>query len=223
MVPAYTRPMAETSGRTEHRWPVVAFTVAALGIHALLPDTVRVTPSWLVPAIGAVILVPLLAVNPRRLNRETTWSKWVSVALALGLAGMTQVSIVLIIRELVAGRATGPAVLLTALGVWMINVIAFALVYWEIDRGGPVARRVAGYRDGARQDFRFPQEEPGSTDPWMPVFFDYVYFSLSNMMAFSPTDVMPLTIRAKALMGYQALTGFVLLALVISRAVNILT
>jgi hypothetical protein len=57
----------------------------------------------------------------------------------------------------------------------------------------------------------------------MPVFFDYVYFSLSNMMAFSPTDVMPLTIRAKALMGYQALTGFVLLALVISRAVNILT
>jgi uncharacterized membrane protein len=195
----------------------------ALAIHFLLPDTVRVTPSWVVPAIGLLFLVPLLAVNPARLNRETTLSKWISVGLALGLATVTQVSIVLIIRELIAGRATGPAVLLTALAVWMTNVIAFALIYWEIDRGGPVARRIEGYRDDAQQDFRFPQEEPGAQPHWMPVFFDYVYFSLSNMMAFSPTDVMPLTTRAKALMGYQALTGFVLLALVISRAVNILT
>lgn len=215
--------MSETALRTEHRWPVVVFTLVALGIHFLLPATVRVTPSWFVPAVGLLILVPLLAVNPRRLNRETTWSKWISVALALGLATVTQISIVLIIGELVAGRATGPAVLLTALAVWITNVIAFALVYWEIDRGGPVARRIDGVRDDAQQDFRFPQEEPGASEPWMPVFFDYVYFSLSNMMAFSPTDVMPLTTRAKALMGYQALTGFVLLALVISRAVNILT
>lgn len=70
-------------------------------------------------------------------------------------------------------------------------------------------------------DFRFPQEDDGPT-PWRPGFVDYLYFALSNMMAFSPTDVMPLTTRAKALMGFQALTGFVLLALVISRAVNIL-
>ena len=72
-------------------------------------------------------------------------------------------------------------------------------------------------------DFRFPQHDgaPGNKN-WEPAFFDYAYFSLSNMMAFSPTDVMPMTTRAKALMGYQAMTGFALLALVISRAVNIL-
>lgn len=215
--------MAETTVRPEHRWPVVAFTLVALAIHFLLPDTVRATPAWVVPLVGVVILVPLLAINPQRLSRETTWSKWVSVALSLGLAVVTQISIVLIVRELVNGRVTGPAVLLTALAVWITNVIAFALVYWEIDRGGPVARRVEGVRDDARQDFRFPQQESDAHRSWNPEFFDYVYFSLSNMMAFSPTDVMPLTIRAKALMGYQALTGFVLLALVISRAVNILT
>jgi uncharacterized membrane protein len=71
-------------------------------------------------------------------------------------------------------------------------------------------------------DFRFPQEDDGPV-PWRPGFFDYLYFSLSNMIAFSPTDVMPFTLRAKGLMALQAITGFALLALVIARAVNILT
>jgi uncharacterized membrane protein len=222
--PAASRDRVRTEPvRTEHRWPVVAFTLVALVIYLLLPNSVQFLPNWLVPSLGLLILVPLVAVNPRRLGRETNLSKWLSVGFAIALASINQVYVVLIVRELVNGQASGPSVLLTALAVWITNVIAFALIYWEIDRGGPVARRIAGYRDDAQQDFRFPQEEPGSQPHWMPVFFDYVYFSLSNMMAFSPTDVMPLTTRAKALMGYQALTGFVLLALVISRAVNILT
>ncbi len=102
-------------------------------------------------------------------------------------------------------------------------MIAFAFVYWELDLGGPFARRLHNSRQTQQMDFRFPQHDgaPGNKN-WEPGFFDYVYFSLSNMMAFSPTDVMPMTTRAKALMGYQAMTGFALLALVISRAVNIL-
>ncbi len=114
--------------------------------------------------------------------------------------------------------------LLVALAVWITNVIAFAMLFWELDDGGPVARRVLGTNDEAPQDFLFPQQGAKRLAPgWKPVFFDYVTFSLSTMMAFSPTDVMPLTTRAKAIMAYEALTGFVLLALVISRAVNILT
>ena len=125
--------------------------------------------------------------------------------------------------NLVNGRATGPSVLLVALSVWTANVIAFALVYWELDRGGPVARRVEGVNDTAAQDFRFPQQDNAAGfENWNSSFVDYAYFSLTNMMAFSPTDVMPVSVRAKILMGYQALTGFVILALVISRAVNIL-
>lgn len=208
----------------EHRWPVLLFTLAALGVYALLPNSVTFLPSWIIPVAGAVLLVPRVVMNPHRLNTETTWSRWLGVGFAIGLAAINQVYIVLIIRELVKGEANGPGVLLTAGGVWITNVVAFALVYWEIDKGGPVARRLEGLKDHAQQDFRFPQQDNTSgVEGWMPEFLDYAYFSLSNMMAFSPTDVMPLSRRAKALMAYQALTGFVILALVISRAVNILT
>lgn len=216
--------MATDPIRPEHRWPVVAFTVAAFVIWAMLPQSFSAIPSWVIPLVGAAALVPLVIANPHRLTRETTWSKWFSIGISLAVAVVNQVYIVRIIIALVRNEADGPAVLLIALGVWITNVIAFALVYWELDRGGPVARRVEGVRDDAVQDFRFPQQDgsPGQKG-WQSEFFDYVYFSLSTMMAFSPTDVMPLTIRAKALMAYEALTGFVLLALVISRAVNILT
>jgi len=210
------------SKQMEHRLPVLLITLAALAVYFVLPNSVSFLPTWVVPAIGLVVLVPLVLVNPRRLTRETSWSRWVGTGFAIALAGVNQVYIVRIVVELVNGEASGPSILLTAFGVWGTNVVAFALVYWELDRGGPVARRIEGMRDDAQQDFRFPQQDSGPT-PWMPEFLDYAYFSLSNMMAFSPTDVMPLTRRAKALMAYQALTGFVLLALVISRAVNILT
>ncbi len=209
--------------RTEHRLPVLLVTIGALVIYLFLPNEVTFLPSWTIPAVGAVVLIPLVLANPRRLNRETKYTRWAGIGFAVGLAAVNQVYIILIVRELVSGVASGPAILLTAFGVWGTNVIAFALVYWELDKGGPVARRVEGLKDDAQQDFRFPQQESRPAAPWMPEFFDYAYFSLSNMMAFSPTDVMPLSRRSKALMAYQALTGFVLLALVISRAVNILT
>jgi uncharacterized membrane protein len=113
------------------------------------------------------------------------------------------------------------------------NVIAFGLAYWELDRGGPVSRRVKARPQLPHADFRFPQDEDsdavrevavGSSEHsgWVAAFVDYLYFSLTNSMAFSPTDVMPLTTRAKALMGLQAFIAFVILALVIARAVSLL-
>jgi len=205
----------------EHKFPALVATLAAFTLYLLLPESISFFPRWIVPAVGVVVLVPLWLVNPMRITRETTWSRWLSIGFAIALALVNQVYVVVIVTELVNGQADGPSILLAAFAVWITNVIAYALVYWELDRGGPVARRVEGLRDDAPQDFRFPQQEDGVT--WDPVFFDYAFFSLSNMMAFSPTDTMPLTLRAKALMAFQALTGFVLLALVISRAVNILT
>lgn len=144
------------------------------------------------------------------------------MGIAALLTVVNQVTIVLTIGELLRGSASGPDVLLTTLQVWVTNVIAFGLVYWELDKGGPVARRAECVGEGRPADFRFAQDDAAGGARWKPGFIDYAYFSLSNMMAFSPTDVMPLTHRAKLLMGYQALTGFILLALVISRAVNVL-
>lgn len=205
----------------EHKFPSLIAILGAFALYLLLPEEISLFPRWLVPVIGAIVLVPLVIINPRRVNRETTWSRWIGIGFALALALVNQVYVVIIVMQLVNGQIAGPRILLAAFAVWITNVIAFALVYWELDQGGPYARRVEGVRDDAPQDFRFPQQEDGAS--WDPVFFDYAFFSLSNMMAFSPTDTMPLTLRAKALMAYQALTGFVLLALVISRAVNILT
>ena len=205
----------------EHKLPVLVTILGAFALYLLLPEEISLFPRWVVPAVGAAVLIPLLIVNPRRVSRETTWSRWIGIGFALALALVNQAYVVIIVVQLVNGQIDGPSILLTAFAVWITNVIAFALVYWELDSGGPYARRIEGVRDDAPQDFQFPQQQNGAS--WDPVFFDYAYFSLSNMMAFSPTDTMPLTLRAKALMAYQALTGFVLLALVISRAVNILT
>lgn len=210
--------------RTEHRWPVLVITLAALALHLLLPNSLTFFPSWVVPVLGVIVLVPLVGINPKRLDNETRWSRWLSIGFALALTALNQVYIVLIIIELVNNQADGPSILLTTLAVWITNVIAFALTYWQLDLGGPVARRIEGLRDDAQQDFRFPQQDnPAGQSGWHAEFLDYAYFSLSNMMAFSPTDVMPLSRRAKGLMAYQALTGFILLALVIARSVNILT
>ena len=209
---------------TEHRFPVFVAAVIALVLFALLPREVQFLPNWLVPSIAGLVLIPLIAINPRRLNNETRWSRWIGIGFALGLTAINQVYVVRLVIELVSGQARGPIVLITALCVWITNIIAFSLVYWELDRGGPVARRVEGVNDHARKDFRFPQQDnPAGVEGWQTAYPDYAYLSMTNMMAFSPTDAMPLTIRAKGLMAYQAFTGFVLLALVISRAVNILT
>jgi hypothetical protein len=225
MLQAYTSGMrAPTKAGTEHRYPVLVAAILALVLFAVLPSEVQFLPWWLVPSVGAIVLVPLIAINPHHLSAENRWSRWVGIGFAMGLTAVNQVYVVLLVKELIQGQVRGPDVLLTALLVWITNVIAFSLVYWELDRGGPVARRIEGYKDDARQDFRFPQQDnPRGVEGWNAAYPDYAYLSLTNMMAFSPTDVMPLTIRAKGLMAYQAFTGFVLLALVISRAVNILT
>ncbi|MEP6480551.1 MAG: hypothetical protein ABJA94_00920 [Rhodoglobus sp.] len=212
------------SNPMEDRLPVSIVTVLALVVYFFLPSPFGILPTWLVPAIGLAAITPLVIFNPRQLNRQQAWTRWIGVGFAIGLTIVNQVYVVAIIHELINGAVSGPGVLLTAAGVWTTDVIAFSLVYWELDKGGPVARRIEGLNDDARQDFRFPQQDNTvGVEGWMPEFFDYAYFTLSNMMAFSPTDVMPLTRRAKGLMAFQALTGFVILALVISRAVNILT
>lgn len=213
------------SSRPEHRWPAVVAILLSLAVYLVLPGPAPFVPSFAFPVLALVALAPLVVLNPRRLGRETTWSRWLGVGIAIGFAVMNQVYLVGIVDVLLNGRGVGVEIVYTAAGVWATNVVAFAVVFWEIDRGGPFARRFEGVRDDAPMDFRFPQDDgsPGRDPHWAPEFFDYLYFSLTAMMAFSPTDVMPLTRRAKALMAYESLTGFVLLALVIARAVNIIS
>lgn len=228
--------MASTStpAPPEHRWPPLIAVVVALVLYALLPSAFSPWVRGMTVLIGVGLLVPLIALNPVRFNRETRWSRRLSIALDVVLLVANQIQLVQLVVILATGRSSdGGTVLLAALQVWVTNIIAFALVFWELDRGGPVARSTMSREQMVPADFRFPQDEDddavtevasrsSAKTGWTADFVDYLYFSLSNSMAFSPTDVMPLSHRAKLLMALEAVAGFILLALVIARSVNIL-
>jgi hypothetical protein len=111
--------------------------------------------------------------------------------------------------------------LVHALAVWLTNMIVFSLLFWELDAGGPVRRATVGR---AVPDFQFPQDQSPELAPasWRTALFDYVYVSLTNSTAFSPTDAMPLTRHAKGLMAVEAVLSNIIIVLVIARAVNVL-
>ncbi len=217
----------------EHRWPAAIGVIVILVSYLALPDELFGHIRYGVVAVCLLLLIPVIVVNPHRLRRQTTWSRRISVALVLVIGVTNQGLLVALVQLLVANTSDGPTVLLAALQVWLTNVIGFALLYWELDRGGPVVRTQRIREELPPADFRFPQDEDHDASPevaahssrvsnWLPGFVDYFYFSLSDSMAFSPTDVMPLTHRAKLLMGLEAFAGFVLLALVIARGVSLL-
>jgi uncharacterized membrane protein len=133
------------------------------------------------------------------------------------------VSLVLLVRGVFVGSKLSPTeLLLTGAALWVVNVAVFALIYWELDGGGPEAR-ADGYRD--YPDLVFPQQQQdqqGLAPPdWKPTFPDYLYVSLTAATAFSPTDAMPYTKRAKLVMGIQSTASFVIAAMLVARAINI--
>jgi uncharacterized membrane protein len=131
------------------------------------------------------------------------------------------VSLELLVHFLLkGGKANGHELILSSVVIWLTNVAVFALWFWQLDRGGP-DRRARG--EEATVDFQFPQmTEPETAAGWRPTFVDYLYVSFTNSTAFSPTDTMPLTARAKLSMMAQAMISIITVLLVAARAVNIL-
>jgi hypothetical protein len=222
---------AEMSRRAEARWPAFASLIVMLVLYALTPA--EFVPRLVLIGIAVLMFIPLIVLNPHRLTRETSWSRWLSISLGLVLVSGNLVDMGSLIFDLVSGSTLGYLILLTALQVWVANIVAFAIVYWEMDRGGPVSRGTQPRDKLGRPDFKFVQDDnadsvteirnqSSESADWRPGFIDYLYLSLTNMTAFSPTDTMPLSSRAKMLMGLQSVCGFILLALVIARSVNIL-
>ena len=222
---------AEMSRRAEARWPAFASLIVMLVLYALTPA--EFVPRLVLIGIAVLMFIPLIVLNPHRLTRETSWSRWLSISLGLVLVLGNLVDMGSLIFDLVSGSTLGYLILLTALQVWVANIVAFAIVYWEMDRGGPVSRGTQPRDKLGRPDFKFVQDDNADSvteirnqsseiADWRPGFIDYLYLSLTNMTAFSPTDTMPLSSRAKMLMGLQSVCGFILLALVIARSVNIL-
>ena len=217
-VPAWKR---LTEG--EPRWAVSIAIGAALAVQGVLPAHLELGPRWLLPSLGGALLVAVFATNPRsRINVASMVLRLLSLAMIGTISIANGYSAYRLIDELIRGGVTDATrLLLTGGAIWLTNVIAFSLWYWEFDRGGPAARAQAMR---PYPDFQFPQMENPNLAPkdWEPYFVDYLYLSFTNALAFSPTDVMPLSRWAKLTMLAQSGVSVLLVLLVIARAVNIL-
>ena len=120
-----------------------------------------------------------------------------------------------------SGTLGGGQLVFTAAAIWIANVIVFGLCYWDVDDGGPFERT---RHERTTPDFQFPQDENPqlAREGWRPQVWDYVFVSLTSGTAFSPTDSMPLTLRAKLLVSVESIVSLVLIVLVTARAVNVL-
>ena len=208
---------------TEPRWPAGLAVLAAIGLQVVLPETVisGLGPRWLIPVLEALLLMVLIFVNPHRPDRKDSALRLLSLGLIALITAANMIALGELIRALLAhSTAEGRSLVFASVPIWLTNVIVFGLWYWELDRGGVTARLQPKHR---QPDFLFPQMGiPGSSPGWTPKFVDYFYTSFTNATAFSPTDTMPLTGWAKLLMMIQSLASLLTVALVISRAVNIL-
>ena len=211
------------TARTEPRWPAsVAVVVAAL-LYLFMLGKFTLGPPWIIPAIEALILIPLSIVAPLRKPNEERLVQYAAFSV-IAIAGITNItSLVQLIHAVVyhAKSVTGPELLFSSIAIWLTNVIVFSLWFYELDRGGPDDRLSP---DHGKPDFLFPQmATPGCThEHWAPTYFDYLYVSFTNATAFSPTDTMPLTRSCKALMIVESLVSLLTISIVASRAINIL-
>jgi uncharacterized membrane protein len=209
--------------RGEPRLPVSLAVLATLAIELLLPARVANHPRWLLAGLAAVLLIGIVAANPKRIDRPSRRLRAASLLLIAVLSAANLASIARLIIDLINAQGIrDPATLLSTGGaIWLTNIIVFSLWYWELDRGGPVARAVA---PGLYPDFLFPQMANPEIAPvhWEPTFVDYLYTAFTNATAFSPTDVMPMSRWAKLAMMLQTAISLSVVVLVIARAVNIL-
>ena len=205
----------------EPRWPVALGVLAAIGLQLALPRRVTFQHQWFLPLIELIMLIVLVGTNPGRITPDKR-RRILSMILVVTISVANIISAGrLIARLLNAGEENAGPLLLIGGAIWLTNVIAFSLWYWELDRGGPVGRALATHE---YPDFLFPQMQAPELAPphWEPRYVDYLYMSFTNATAFSPTDVMPLTRWAKLTMLIQSAISLTTVALVVARAVNIL-
>lgn len=217
-VPAWVR-----HGDPESAIPVRLAVLAVMAQQIAIPRGYTVVPRWPLLVLEALLMVALLAINPRVMSRRTRVSRYATWVLLAAITIDNTASAILLDIRIITGEVSNDAAILLGSGaaIFVTNIIVFGIWYWELDRGGPFARHVG---ERPYPDFLFPQMATPhvAKEDWRPTFVDYLYVSVTNVMAFSPTDTMPLARWAKMLMTVQAMVALSTAALVISRAVNVL-
>jgi len=211
--------------RLEPRWPVALTILAVLVLLTVLPDRIRLLPQWFGYIVGIVVSTPVVAIAAGatkgpwlRIERAAIFVFFLFMAW-YAIADLTNLVGAIIERP---KDVSGVQLLSSSLAVWVVNVLMFALLDWQIDRGGPEDRVNDA---GKALDWLFPQETAPAgaiAAGWKPSFVDYLYLAYSTATAFSTTDVLPVTARAKLLMMLESAFSLMTIVVVASRAINIL-
>jgi len=208
----------------EPRWAAAIVILLVMGLLAVLPHHVQLMPVWVSHVVALAILVPMAAIT-FGVRNVAFWRRAERIVILLFAAAYVlntafELADMIGIITLHPPETRAVSLLSSSLAIWVTNVLAFALLYWQIDRGGPSAEKT-----GANvPDWLFPQAAtPGVAAPdWQPLFLDYLSLAYTTATAFSPADVVPLSRRAKMLMVVESAISLLTLVIVAARAVNVL-
>jgi hypothetical protein len=210
--------------RSEPRWPVALAIFAVLALLILLPNRVRIFPPWTLYVLGVIVLGCLgaTATHPqsRAWARVERWTMFGFAAIA-GAANLAMLQELIYDMVRRSNVVNGLQLLTSSIAIWAVNVMMFSLLYWQLDRGGPYGRTTSH----RHRDWVFPQDQADPEDlppDWRPQFIDYLFLGYSTATAFSTTDAMPLTGRAKFAMMGESTISLVTLVVVAARAINVL-
>ena len=203
-------------------WHVQLGLLAVIAIQLALPNRLSAFPRLLIPALVAACMVGLQFFTPKQPIYTSKLRRFVVLLIIAAIAVANITSLQLLFEAMLhATSKQAPQLLFSAAGIYFTNIVIFGLLYWEIDDGGPGQRRVP---DDEGRDLLFPQQDLSYKlkKRWYPTFVDYLYVSITNATAFSPTDTLPLTRRTKVIMGLQALASLIIVVRIAARAINIL-
>lgn len=202
-------------------WHAQLVLLLAVILQFTIPHELRIGNRYIVAILELILIGGIGVTAPKRHISFQGFNRNIAVLL-IGLVSLANItSLVLVISGLLNGSdVPGKSLVGAAFAIFITNIIAFGLWYWELDSPGLTGVK----KHDASPSFQFPnmQDEITRIEKWEPTFFDYLYVSITNASAFSPTDTMPLTHFAKAIMGSQALISLLTVVLVTARAVNIL-
>jgi hypothetical protein len=206
--------LEEGTKRPIQRWPSILALLVIAGAYTEVSEGLALIPRVVLPTavLAGILLIWLALIRDRHLLVRP---------IALGLIGfitLAEIASTLLLVTILPRGAVGPTSLLRdAALIWVINVVTFALWYWEIDGGGPLMRRDYPHEP---KDFLFPQQAQGEQDKWLPGFLDYLFLAFNHSTAFSPTDTAVLSRRAKVLVMIQATLALMSVVVLIAKAIN---
>lgn len=212
--------MRSTATRVELGQAQIVLLIA-IALQLTLDESLVVGPKFVIALLELLLVFGIGIATPLRHNLGARLRRDFSLALIALITVANGASMFLVTSHLISGNLiAGKTLIFSAMAIFLTNIIIFSLWYWEIDSPG----LTGVHKHDAEPKFYFPQMgiKLPETRHWEPSYFDYLYVSITNSTAFSPTDAMPLNHGTKLLMGVQAFISLLTVVLVTARAVNIL-